>query len=70
MSEQRKYDEEYKKEAVKLANKIGSGKAADELGIPKGTLYGWMLQIPFHCHSFWVFSDCTFIDNSRMCPTE
>ena len=44
MSEQRKYDKEYKVEAVKLANRIGSGKAAEELGIPKGTLYGWMVR--------------------------
>ena len=30
MSEQRKYDEEYKKEAVKLANKIGNGQTAEK----------------------------------------
>ena len=21
---------------------------------------------PFHCHSFWEFSDCTFLDNSTV----
>ena len=42
MGSGRKYDEEYKVNAVKLAEKIGSKKAADELGIPDNTLYGWV----------------------------
>lgn len=33
---------EYKVNAVKLAEKIGAKKAADELGIPDNTLYGWV----------------------------
>ena len=40
--EQRKYDPEYKVQAVKLAKEIGGAKAASELGIPVNTLYGWM----------------------------
>lgn len=32
--EQRKYEKEYKVQAVKLAKEIGAGKAAKELGIP------------------------------------
>ena len=35
------YTPEYKAEAVKLAREIGNKKAADELGIPSGTLGGW-----------------------------
>ena len=35
---QRKYDQEYKIQAVKLAKEIGGAKAAKELGIPEGTL--------------------------------
>ena len=35
----RQYDEEFKKQAVKLAKEIGNKAAAEELGIPKGTLY-------------------------------
>ena len=42
MGSGRKYDEEYKVNAVKLAEKIGAKKAADELGIPDNTLYGWV----------------------------
>lgn len=42
MSEQRQYDEEYKVQAIKLAEKIGPVKAAGELGVPKNTLYGWI----------------------------
>jgi transposase len=38
----RVYDEAYKIEAVKLAEKIGSKKAAAELGIPENTMYGWI----------------------------
>ena len=39
--EQRKYEKEYKVQAVKLAKEIGAEKAAKELGIPVDTLYGW-----------------------------
>ena len=38
----RKYDEEYKKQAIKLAKEMGNNSAARELGKPKGTLAGWM----------------------------
>ena len=36
---QRKYDQEYKIKAVKLAKEIGGAKAAKELGIPEGTIH-------------------------------
>ena len=39
---QRYYDNEYKAQAVKLAQEIGGSKAAKELGIPDGTIYGWI----------------------------
>ena len=42
MAESRSYDREYKVQAVKLAKEIGQAKAAQELGVPKNTLYGWM----------------------------
>ena len=42
---QRKYDAEYKVQAVKLSNEIGSSKAAAELGIPIDTLYGWVKAV-------------------------
>ena len=35
----RKYDHEYKVQAVKLAKEIGGAKAAKELGIPEGTIH-------------------------------
>ena len=36
------YDQEYKAQAVKLAQEVGALKAATELGVPKGTLYCWI----------------------------
>jgi len=36
------YDQEFKAQAVKLAQEIGGHKAADELGVPKGTIYAWL----------------------------
>ena len=39
---QRKYDKEYKIQAVKLAKEIGGAKAAKELGIPEGTIHTWL----------------------------
>jgi len=40
----RTYDNEYKKQAVKLAEEIGVVKAYKELSIPDGTLYTWVRQ--------------------------
>ena len=42
---QRKYEKEYKVQALKLAKEIGAGKAAKELGIPVDTLYGWQKAV-------------------------
>ena len=39
---QKTYDNEFKAQAVKLAQEIGGHKAASELGIPKGTIYTWI----------------------------
>ena len=41
----RKYDHEYKVQAVKLAKEIGGAKAAKELGIPKGTIHTWLKAV-------------------------
>lgn len=35
---QKSYDNEFKAQAVKLAQEISGHKAAQELGIPKGTI--------------------------------
>lgn len=39
---QRKYDHEYKVQAVKLGKEIGGAKAAKELGVPEGTIHIWL----------------------------
>ncbi len=41
MATQKRYDLEYKIQAVKLAREIGINKAAKELGIATSTLNGW-----------------------------
>lgn len=45
MAQAKQYNHEYKVQAVKLAKEIGSAKAANELGIPKNTIYGWMRAV-------------------------
>ena len=42
---QRRDEKEYKVQAVKLAKEIGTDKAARELGVPKGTLSGWLKAV-------------------------
>ena len=42
MAVAKQYDEEFKKQAIKLAKEIGNKAAADELRIPKGTLGTWL----------------------------
>ena len=39
------YDQEFKAQAVKLAQEIGGYKAADELGVPSGTIYACILKL-------------------------
>lgn len=36
------YEQEFKSQAVKLAQEIGDHKAADELGVPSETIYAWI----------------------------
>ena len=42
---QRTYDHEYKVQAVKLAQEIGSAAAGKELGVSRNTIYGWVKQV-------------------------
>lgn len=41
----RKYDQEYKVQAVKLAKEIGGARTAKELEGPEGTIYTWMKAV-------------------------
>ena len=41
MATNTQYDQEFKVQAVKLAQEIGQAKAASELGISKNTMYTW-----------------------------
>jgi len=36
-----RYSDEYKAEALKLADKVGVGAAAKQLGLHESQLYGW-----------------------------
>ncbi len=45
MAQQRQYDHEYKVQAVKLGQEMGSANVTKELGIPKDTMYGWMKAV-------------------------
>ena len=40
-----RYPDEYKAEAVKLAERIGASAAASELGIQVSQIYGWRTKI-------------------------
>ena len=40
----RSYEQSFRIEAIKLAQKIGRSKAARELGIPENTLSTWMYK--------------------------
>ena len=42
---QKKYDTEYKVQAIKLSREIGPVKTATELGIPVNTIYGWQKAV-------------------------
>ena len=42
MKKTKQYDKTYKEQAVRLAEEKGCKEASDELGVPYGTLYGWV----------------------------
>ena len=42
MSTERKYDDEFKRQAVKLAKEVGTKAAVAELCVPKSTLLAWV----------------------------
>ncbi len=42
MSKRKQFDNEYKMQALQLAEELGGSKAAKELGISKNTLYTWI----------------------------
>ena len=54
---QRKYDHEYKVQAVNLAKEIGGEKAAKELGIPEGTIHTWLKNEMMGNHIQWCLSN-------------
>ena len=41
----RKYEHEYKVQAVTLTKEIGGAKGAKELGIPEGTIHTWLKAV-------------------------
>lgn len=41
----RRYTEEYKQQAVDLANRIGFGKTADQLGVNVNSIRGWSKKL-------------------------
>ncbi len=47
MEKRKKYDHEFKVQAVKLALEIGTAKACRELNLPDNTVYGWLRA--YHC---------------------
>ena len=42
---QRSYDQEYRIQAVRLAQEMGSAAAARELGLSRNTLYTWVKRV-------------------------
>jgi transposase len=43
-STNRSFTKEFKKDAVDLANKIGGGKAAEQLGVSSKNIYRWQKE--------------------------
>jgi len=58
----RVYDKEFKEEAIKLSHEVGNSAAAEQLGIPKTTLYTWKSQIKQHGSVAFVGSGNKRID--------
>lgn len=44
MSKYEKYDDEFKKQALRLMKEVGAAEAAKQLGITRYQVYGWSKQ--------------------------
>ena len=64
---QRKYDMEYKIQAVKLAKELGGAKTASELGIPENTMYAWTKAVR---EGRLDVGSCPHTPQSAMSPAE
>ena len=58
----RVYDREFKVKTIKLSHEISNSAAAEQLGIPKTTLYTWKSQIKQHGSIAFVGSGNKRID--------
>ena len=59
----RVYEKEFKEEAVKLSQEIGTTRVSEQLGVPKGTLSGWRSAKEKHREAAFVGSG-----NERIIP--
>ena len=58
----KQYDEEFKKQAIKLAKEVGTKAAADELCIPKGTLGTWVQRGSYYDR---LYDWCPYVGTHR-----
>ena len=65
MATNKKYDQEFKVQAIKLAKEIGQAKAAKELGSFKNTMYTWTRAQRL---GYLDLGGGTQIPQSAMCP--
>lgn len=66
----KKYDKEFKEEAVRLSKEIGSRRAAEQLGLSYHTLVGWRRSQQSHGEEAFIGSGRAYAGVQGMTPRE
>lgn len=67
---QRRYDKEFKKQAVALSDEVGIRQAARQLGIPHETIYSWRSQMQKRGQQSFIGSGHSYRDTAGKTPRE
>lgn len=66
----KRYDKQFKEEAVRLAKEIGTRRAAEQLGLSYHTLSDWRQNKQAHGEAAFVGSGKAYVQTHGMTPRE
>ena len=65
-----KYDKQFKEEALRLSDEVGTNRASEQRGIPSHTLSSWRKKRSLHGGNAFVGSGHKYSSTAGMTPLE